>query len=484
MNPISNENIARKTAEAAFWNYLSFGLGKGLVFVTTAILTRLLTRADFGLVAFATLAVNYLAILKDFGLGSALIQKQDKVEASANAVFTLNLGLGIFLTAITAGIAPFVAVAFNEPQVAAVLRWLGLTFVINALGSVHIVRLQRELKFRRKLAPDLGRSLIKGVVSIGLALSGFGVWALVWGQLAGAAASVILAWFVFRWTPKLQLDREVSGDLLRFGSAMLGVDALAVVSDNMDYLLIGSILGKISLGVYTLAYRLPELLVMNILWVLAAAIFPAYSKIQNNRSLLRRGFLITLRYVELAAIPLSLGLIITAEPLVQVAYGDKWLDAIPVVRTLGLLMMVRSIGTNVGDIYKAIGRPDILVKLGVLNTIILTIALLIGIQLGGIVGVAWGHVAAGILRTAFRLAYAARFIDFSYAQILAELKPAVLGGLALTCTALPALWLTATLPALFQLILVALLGGSVYLAVIWLLEKNRLIEAKQLLAKI
>ena len=475
----NNQQIAQKSIRGVFWNYISFGLGKGLVFVTTAILARLLTPDDFGIVAFATLAVTYLSILKDFGLGPALIHRRQNVDEAANTVFTLNLLLGAGLTLAGIAVAPLVATFFREPLVTPVLRWLSLTFILNSLGSIHVVRLQRELEFRRKLIPDLGRSLFKGIVSISLALTGFGVWSLVIGQLAGVLAGVILSWVVFPWLPRLTINLNLARGLLRYGLSVVGVDALTITTDNLDYLLIGRLFGNAALGIYTLAFRLPELLVLNPLWVMAAAIFPAYATVQDKPETLRRGFLTTVRFVEILCVPLALGMFLTADPLVRVAFGDQWLAAIPIVRVLALFVLVRSIGFNAGDVYKAVGRPDILVKLELLNVAVLVPALWIGASFG-LVGVALGHLAASLVRMIADLWVASRFINANLRDILLQLKPSFLSGLALIMLALPSLYLTAEAIPLVQLVVTMLAGGIGYLTVLWLLERESLLYMSRL----
>lgn len=475
----NNQQIARKSVHGVFWNYASFGLGKGLVFVTTAILARLLTPDDFGIVAFATLAVTYLSILKDFGLGPALIQRRQNVDEAANTVFTLNLLLGAGLTLAAMAVAPLVATFFREPFVTPVLRWLSLTFILNSLGSIHLVRLQRELEFRRKLVPDLGRSLFKGIVSIGLALAGFGVWSLVIGQLAGALAGVILSWVVFPWLPRLTINPKLARGLMRYGISVVGVDALTVTTDNLDYLLIGRLFGNAALGIYTLAFRLPELLVLNPLWVMAAAIFPAYATVQDKPETLRRGFLTTVRFVEILCVPLALGLVLAADPLVRVAFGEQWLAAIPIVRILALFVLARSIGFNAGDIYKAVGRPDVLVKLELLNMAMLVPALWFGSHFG-LVGVALGHLAASLVRMLADLMVASWFINADLRDILLQLKPSFLSGLALLMLALPSLYLTTDCIPLTRLVVTMLTGAIAYLTMLWISERESLLRMSRL----
>src|SRR5215211_868038 len=205
----NKREIAQKTAWGFIWNFSAYFLGKIVVLITTSILARLLAKSDFGLIAVAVVAFNYLSVLKDLGLGVALIQRKGDVTEAANTVFTLNLFIGLFLSAIVIPLAPLVAAYFREPQIIPVLRWMGFSFVINALGSVHTNWLVRDLDYRRKLVPELGGALLKGVISIGMAYLGYGVWSLVFGQIAGAIASVVLVWIVLPWRPRLAIDRNV-----------------------------------------------------------------------------------------------------------------------------------------------------------------------------------------------------------------------------------------------------------------------------------
>lgn len=473
---------ARKAVHAVLWNYLSFGLGKLLVLVTTAILARLLTPSEFGVVALATLAVTYLDALKDLGLGPALIQRRaDDLEEAANTVFTLNLILGGLLSLIGILVAPLFAEFFRNPLVTPLLRVLSLSFVLNALGSVHVIRLQRELEFRKKLIPDLARSSVKGIVSIGLALAGASVWALVIGQLAGVLVFVVAAWIVFPWRPKLTINGSIAGVLLKFGVTVIGVDILAVLTDNFDYLIIGRVFGEAPLGIYTLAYRLPELLVLNMLWVLAAAIFPAFASLQDEPETLRRGFLTTIRFIQLAVLPICLGLFIAADPLIRVAFGEQWLDAIPILRILAVFAFITSIGFNIGDIYKAVGRPDILVKLELLNLGLL-IPTLITLARFGVAGIAVGHVIISGIHMTLRLIIAMRFVHVSLGEIAAQLIPSLLAGLGLTVLAVPALYLTASFSPLVQLVAVTIAGAAGYLSISWIVERNGILSLMRAVA--
>jgi O-antigen/teichoic acid export membrane protein len=463
--------LGRTAARAVLWNYLSFASGKLLVLVTMAVLARLLTPQDFGIVAFATVAVTYLGVLQDLGLGGAVIQRRDDTEEAAQTVYVLNLGVGALLTVITALSAPAVAAFFRQPEVTPILRVLSLSFLIQAGGAVHVVLLRRNLDFRRKLVPDVGQALVKGGVSIAFALAGFGVWSLVWGQLVGTVAYSILAWAVVPWRPRFRVHRRLLRPLMRFGMPLMLNDIQAALWSNLDYVIVGRTLGDTALGVYTLAYRLPELLILSVWRVVAGAAFPFFSSIQNEPALLRRGFLASVRYSQIVVVPLCVGLFITAGPAVRVLFGEQWVGAIPVLRLLAVFALTGSIGVNAGDVYKAIGRPDILAKLTALELAMLTPALILGAR-HGLIGVGAAHAVVATLDTAIRLIVARRVVGITFGDIGRQLVPSLTAGAALAVAAGGVLLAAAPAGDLASLVAAVAAGAAAYAIVLYRVDRD------------
>jgi O-antigen/teichoic acid export membrane protein len=478
-NRYSGRDIARKTAWGFIWNFSAYFLGKIIVLITTAILARILAKSDFGLVAVAVVAINYLSVLKDLGLGVALIQRKGEVQEAANTVFTINLLLGLVLSAVVIPLAPLVAAYFRDPQVIPVLRWMGISFVINALGSVHTNWLVRDLDYRRKLVPELGSALTKGVVSIGMAYLGYGVWSLVFGQIIGAVISVVLVWIILPWRPRLTIDRNVAGSFMKFGFSVTLIDIITQITDNIDYVIVGRFFGLVPLSIYTLAYRLPEMLVIGNLWVMGGVVFPAFSSIQDQPEELRRGFLASVRVVQLFAVPVCLGLLIAADPIVRVVFGDQWLEAIPILRVLAVYAWVYSLGYHVGGLYKAIGRPDILLRLSLLTLVIIIPSLLIGARFG-MIGVAVGHLVAVFIRRIVSLGLATRFVQVSISDIFGELRTSLIGAMVMAPVVLVVYYLAADLNPFLQLTLIVLSGATSYLLVLWGIERENLVRLLRL----
>jgi len=470
----SSHEIGKKVASNAAWNYLSFGLSKALNLITVSILAHLLTPELFGLVALATLAIDYISILNDFGLGAALVQRRENIDEASNIAFTFNLLIGILLTSLIVLISPYVAVFFHEPSLTPILRWLGLGFTINALGSVHTARLQRDLRFGKKLIPELGNTLIKGGLSIGLAIMGYSAWSLVYGQLAGMSISALLLWIVVPWRPRLLIRSPISGQLFKYGFSVMMDRAFTVFADSFDYLLIGRFFNTAALGIYTLAYRLPDLLILNTLSVLAAVFFPAFSSIQNQQDVLRKSFLSTTRYVQLLVTPLCLGIFVAADPIIRLIFGEQWLQSISIMQVLSLYTLALSVGFHVGDIYKAVGRPDILLKIAIPIFIIRLTALWIGSQYS-LIGIATGHLVAALIEVVIRAVVTINVIKVSLREILNQLT-AFIGGIVLLIFAVPVLYLTQDLAPWLRLIFVVISGAVGYLGTIWFIDRVAILK--------
>lgn len=464
------EEVTKKAARSMGWHYLSFGGTKFLSLVTLSILARLLLPENFGLVALATLTMDYLAIISDLGFSAALIQKKDKVIESANIAFVINFLANALLSLIIFIVAPYAALFFNEPELTSVLRWLGLTFILKSVGTVHNVLLERDLNFKKKLVPDLSSAIIKAVVSIVLAWLGLGVWALVIGQLVGVVATSIILWILLPWRPKFEWDTKVAKELFGYGLSIMGVSILSAWEDGFDYLIIGRIFNTTALGIYTIAYRLPETLILNTMWVMTSVLFPTFSALQHDKDSLRKGFLSTVRYVEILVTPLCIGMVVVADPLIRVAFGEQWIEAIPILQVISIYTLVISIGFHAGDVYKAIGRPDIILKISILLFPVRLILLWIGAQFG-LIGVAYGHLAAEVFAAVINFFVIRKVINVTLLEIMLELK-AFVGGAALAICALPVLYVTKNLPAIYQLVLATLAGGIGYMFVIWTIERK------------
>jgi len=426
-----SSGLGKGLLRGSLLSYGSFILSKALLYLSTLLLARLLAPRDFGLVGYALLAISLLDVMKDLGVTSALIYRQDMGDDEAGDAFTLNVASGLAFCVLCWFLGPLAAAFFHDPRVTTLTRVLGLSFILYGLGGVHGALLQKRLRFGRGFLPDLVQGAVKGGVSVGLALHGVGYWSLVWGHLAGVAATTVANGLLLPWRPRFGLRRVATRRLLGYGLQITLISLLGVIIYNGDYLIVGRVLGSASLGLYTLAYSIPQMLTLSLSIALSRVFFPAYAAIQSDRPGLQRGYLAVLRYSALVLVPLGLGLCVAAPAFVHALYRPVWWAAVPALQALALYATIYAVGWNAGDIYKATGRPDLQWKLDIAHLTVLLPTLLVGALHGGFVGVALAQVAVAIPYSVARFWLIRRILNLDATAIVDALRVAALAGLAL-----------------------------------------------------
>jgi O-antigen/teichoic acid export membrane protein len=459
------EAIGRHAAHGVMWTYLSFAGSKVLIFAATVVLARVLIPSEFGQVGFALLVIGYIETVGDFGISSALIYERDRPEEAANVAFIVSVVAGLFWFAAAYAAAPFVAGFFNDPMVVPIMRAMSFSFVINALGNTHDAILRRDLAFKKRLLPDFSMALVKGLISVALALAGWGVWSLVWGQLIGAAAATIALWRVVPWRPGLKASWEAARKMLTYGGHIVAVNVVSAIVHDADFLIVGRMLGAAALGLYSLAYRTPELLITTVIWVIGKVTFPVYSKLREDPGALANAFLVTLRYLSLITLPAGFGLAFLGAGFVTTFYGESWVGATLAMQALAVSGALRSLGSHAGDVYKAIGRPNVLTKLGLLRAAVLIPAMIWGARYG-IFGVALAQMVVTGASTVLNLVVAARILALPGLALIREFRTGTIGTTIMVAVLALAQPLQAALPAYIALALEFGLGALVYLGTV------------------
>jgi O-antigen/teichoic acid export membrane protein len=421
------KNIPRETIRGTLWGYLSFASGKLLNFIATLILARLLVPEQFGLVAYCTIIIQYLDIINSAGINSALIARKEKLEEATNAALAINLVMGVVSFGIAWLIAPLVAEFFHEEKITDLFRLLAFALPLDGLGLVPDALIQRNLRFRDKLIPDISRNIIKGLISIILALLGWGPLSLIWGQIAGSAIGVLLSWMLAGWRPSLKFDWQTTREMMSYGTHIIVVGFAGALRANVDYIVVGRILGAASLGLYTMAYRIPELAIRSLNDVVARILFPLLSRTQSNLDTLRAFYLNYIRYVSLFSFSIGLGLALTSNLFVDKFMSIKWEPAVIPMSLISIALAISSVGHAPGVLYKSINRPEILSWTSVVKLPFI-IALLIFCSRWGINGVAIGQIIFAVFSVALDSFIVSRVINLRFVEFLNALAPSVISS--------------------------------------------------------
>jgi PST family polysaccharide transporter len=471
-------SLGRQAASGAVWNYAAFLVSKGLLFIATLVLAHLLSPSEFGLVGMALLVITLLDILRDFGIGSALIYRQEKGAAAANLAFFFSAGIGLVLFGANFLLAPLAASFFKTAgpdemaTVAALLQVLGLSLLFASLGSTHDALLQKSINYRKRMIPEVGRTLIKGILQVALAFAGFGVWSLVIGQVVGEACATILLWIVMPWRPGFHFDRELIRPMLGYGLQLMLVAGLGTLLADVDYILIGGMLGAAALGLYTMAFRMPELLIMNLAQAVSTVAFPVAARLQSDMDALRSAYLKMQRYMLAILAPLGFGLYALTPTLVHMLFGEPWVPAIPVMQVLSIYMLLGGINHWPGVVYKAVGRPDILTRLSLVKLIMLVPVLWWCAANFGIVGVAWGHLAVRLIGIAIDMKVVAGFVGVGVRENVRALLPSLVSSGAMAAMLQVLFMFTGDVPGPATLGIGIVAGAAQYTVLLWLLDHD------------
>jgi PST family polysaccharide transporter len=454
-----------------FWAYGSYVAGRVLVLVSVAILAHLLSPSEFGLVGFALTVTALLDTISDFGVGQALVvaEEDEQFDEKATTAWTLSVLMGLGLTVFTIAVSPLAADFFNEPDLQPLLAVLGLNFVFRGAGATHFAIAQKWIDFRTRTAAELADVTVRGTVGVALALAGAGAWSLVVGYLAGTVAMTILLWILVPFRPKLQRRLPHVGGLVRFGGGLAVLDVLGAVTGNIDYILVGRVLGAADLGLYLLGFRLPELFIMNLSMVAGLVLFPAFAGVPRAR--ITDAFLTSFRYMLMVTVPLTVGLIVLAGPLTLVTLGEQWRDSIPAMQVLALFAFAVTIGIPAGTVYKSLGRVNVLIALAVPRTILAVSAIAIFVS-EGIVAVAACQAAVAGIFAMIGIGLASRLLAARPSQILAGAWPSLAAGAVLAGVLGLVVWGIDT--PVIALVVGVPLGALAYLGALWVVASDSL----------
>ena len=469
--------LVRATVRGTAWSYVSFYSGKLMVFISTIILARLLSKDDFGVAGYALVVIAFLDVFSDLGIGAALIYQHDDPE-STNTAFWLGMFVSSMLCVLTFAAAPLAGRFFNDARAVDVTRVLALNFPLAALGNIHDMLLRKKLSFSKKFVPDFAKSMSKGVVSIALALLGFGTWSLIVGHLTSTVVSVIAYWKVMPWRPTFHFSFSHARELLSYGLHIVAVNGLGIVLSDSDYLLVGRFLGAAALGVYSVAFRIPDLLIMQFCSIISKVVFPVFSRMRDDARALAHGFAVTTRYVSLVTVPLGLGMALVARPLVLVAFTDKWIEAVPVIEAIAVYSLFLSLSYNAGDVYKAQGRPNILTYLSLMRVVVLVPGLFWATTVArSVPAVGWVHATVAFAAGLVELTVACLLLKMSIKDLTAALAPAFGSGALMAAVVWALMRMLPTANPWLQLIAAVAVGGLVYGGSLWLLQRDLVLSA-------
>ncbi|MBP7936277.1 MAG: lipopolysaccharide biosynthesis protein [Phycisphaerae bacterium] len=303
---------------------------------STAVLARLLTPADFGLVAMGTVVTGFVDVFRDGGLSTATVQHERLTHAHVSTLFWLNVVFGAVVMSIIAGLAPILAWFYGEPRLVPLVLALAAMSLLGGFGIQHMALLRRQMRFGAVAAIELSAMTVGASIASAMAWAGYSYWSLVAMTAANLITAIALAWLTSGWIPGVPRRSTGIGKLVLFGGHLAGYNAINYLARQADQFLIGWWWGAAPLGLYSKAYSLLTLPIAQFNLPIESVTIPMLSRLRAEPNRYRAAFRRVVSILAWATIPLIGGLLVTSDWVVRLFLGPQWTAATPIFLILGL----------------------------------------------------------------------------------------------------------------------------------------------------
>ena len=378
--------VGEGAKRGAVWAVGARVVSQFVQFVGTIVTARLLLPSDFGVLAVVLPVLAFGGIFNNLGLGASVIHTEWVTEKLLSTVFWLHTAVSVTLTVLVAAIAVPLGRFFDIPQLPPVLAVAALIFVC-ARGLVPTALLERALRFKQIAVVETVSAVLGMAATVGAALAGAGAYSLVAGPLVSEAARSVGAYAVVRWRPRARPDLASLRSVWSYTRGITGFSLLNFWSRNADNLLLARFVDLTALGFYNRAYSLMRLPVYQVNTAMSRVLFPAITRLRDDRPRLGRAWLRALSAAAVLAAPVGIGMAVAAPALVEVLLGRRWLGMVDVLQLLALAALPQTLSTTFGGLLRATGATDKLFRLGLITSGLSLTAIVIGLP-WGTVGVA------------------------------------------------------------------------------------------------
>ena len=374
------EALTQRSFKAFIWNASGQVSVQLASFAIGIMLARILSPDEYGAYIIALLFSGISTVFMDGGLGTAIIRKQNVTDADLSTAFYFNILVSLLLYLMFYFLAPGIAAFFNQPDVVEIIRVVTLTIIITSFSQVPTALLIKKLDYKSQSIFRIISVIISGISGIICAYRGFGVWSLVVQNLLQNAIWLILIWLNTKWRPRWLFSFGSFKELFSFGSKlMLSGISYQIFSQSYNFI-IGKLFPAAQLSYYNRAESYQRMSSMTITNMVNSVVFPSLSEIQNDDERLRQGIRKIIRLSMFFTIPLMLGILLLAEPLIVLLITDKWLPVVPILQWLCVAGIFHPIQSIIMNIFNVKGRSDQYFYVVIIYNVAVIIAIFIGYQ--------------------------------------------------------------------------------------------------------
>jgi teichuronic acid exporter len=476
-------DIRSKVMSALRWSAAARFLGQAVSWGITIMVIRLLSPGDYGLMAMAMVLVSFLVLLNTLGLDAVLVQDKDLDEQMTRQIFGIVIVVNILFFALLFFGAEAVAMFYGDPALTLIVQVLSFQFLLLIFETLPQSRLEREIEFAQRSIVDFATLIIGSAVTLVMALTEFGVWALIWGMLATNATRMIGLNLISRNLVWPSFSLRGMRKHFAFGGFVTTDRGLWYLFSESDKIIGGKLLGNHLLGYYAVASQLASLPIHKISGLLNSVAFPAFSHAHTHTSAATvQGYLLkATRILGIAAFPVFLGMSCTAEPLIACLLGEKWLPAAPLLQLLGVVMPFRLLSSIFPPLLWGTGNPATSASNFLVAALLMPVAFYFGSR-WGVIGLAYAWLCMYPLVffiTAYRTC---RKVGLGIVEYLLQMfRPVVAGMIMYTTVYFLQGFAYGAVGDWLYLSQLVLTGAITYGVAILLIDRNGMLETLQLI---
>jgi O-antigen/teichoic acid export membrane protein len=341
------------------------------------VVAALLSPREYGIIGLCTVIAAAAQIVCEFGIWQAIIHRSEPDERYLDTAFTANILGGFLITGALFMAAPWLGDFYGQPDITTMLRVMGAAIVLDSIFYVPDGLLRKELRFKSRALPEVAGSLVAVVTTIALLLLGGGVLSYAVGFVMQSATRCILTFRQISWRPRLRISWSCLKEIISYGKYILGTNLIKYVSSNMDYFIVGRVLGAGPLGFYTLAFNLANYPVTNFAQVLTRIVFPTFATLQGNPIYAKRIYLRVIRLMSAVVAPTLVTLALLATPLVVGLLGEKWQPAIFPLQIIVVAGISRTLSFPSADFLRAFGFAKLPFRVSIAEALVISVTLLL-----------------------------------------------------------------------------------------------------------
>lgn len=474
------DSLKQKAVSGVIWSVIERFSAAGLQFLVMIIMARLLSPADYGLVAMLQIFIAVSQSLIDSGFSQALIRKKDRTQTDLSTAFYFNIVVGLFLYFVLFFSAPLIADFYEVPELVNITRVIALGLLFNSLTVVQLALLSININFRLQAKVTLFAAAVSGILGITLAYTGFGVWSIVVQQVSNLGVNALMLWIVSHWKPSLCFSMDSFRNLFGFGSKLMLSGLIDTLYKNIYLIVIGKIFSKTNLGYYTRAHQFSDFPAASLTYVFQRVTYPVLCTMQDDDERLALNYRRLLRLIAFVIFPIMIGISAVSKPLVLFLLKDQWAFTAVLLSIIAVQMMFYPVHAINLNLLKVKGRSDLFLRLEIIKKIIGVSVLIITIPMG-LIAMCIGAIFSSVFCLVVNTYYTGKLIQVGFWMQMRDLLPTIL--LSFSMGGLVYIVISVVDGYLLQLFIGVITGVISYLLLSYLFKFNELKEILSLLKK-